>query len=136
METQPKLPKLPKLTRDTGVHAHLELLGLQSLNEASGTFTRRASFEYAPVLRLYRLEVPALFGILQRDGLDRGDPNLLDVELDNLLEDVGPLIWPAPGDGSREHLRKPDRDTLYKVDLVYPRDGSMCVMRIQSFLAV
>jgi hypothetical protein len=61
----------------------------------------RVVFESEPVNRLQRLEISALFGILCRDEgivLNRNDPLLLDEELDKLVLEFGPLIWPKPGE--------------------------------------
>jgi hypothetical protein len=38
------------------------------------------------------------------------------------LQEYGPLIWPQPVDGSREHLREAQAGSLYESDLIYPRD--------------
>ena len=117
-------PELPRLSRDTGVHAQIERLGLQTY-KASETRPTRPIFKYEPVIQFYKLEIPALFGILQRDGLDREDPMLFDEDLDKLLQEYGPRIWPIHGEGSREHLRVAQPNTLYEADLVYPRDSAM-----------
>jgi hypothetical protein len=79
------------------------------------------------VIRLYREGLPSLFGILCRDEgsvLSRDDPTLLNAELDQLLQEYGPLIWPHPSEGSRDHLHAAQIGTLYETDFVYPRDAS------------
>lgn len=108
--------KMSRVSRETGVHAHLKALGLRTQN--TGATLTRPVFASKVVLRLYREEVGALFGILCRDGLDREDPNLFDAELDALLADLGPLIWPKPGEGDRQYLRDDS-------DLEYPRDTAV-----------
>ena len=119
-------PTLPRPTRSTGVHARLEGLGLQTYNnEQSAT---RAIFKYKPVIRLYKLEIPALFGVLCRDEgtvLSREDPMLFDEDLDELLQEYGPLVWPVPNGVNRGHLREAQAGTPYGADLVYPRDAAM-----------
>jgi hypothetical protein len=54
--------------------------------------------------------------------LERTDPNLFGAELSELLEDYGPLIWPVPEQGPRDHLLTPQADSLYPAELIYPRD--------------
>jgi hypothetical protein len=106
-----------------GVRTQLKRLGLRAHN--AETYTTRAVFKHNAVLRLYKLELPCLFGILPRDEgaiLSRQDPQLLDKELEKLLEEFGPLIWPELGEGSREHLLDAQAGTLYESDLIYPRD--------------
>lgn len=108
-----------------GVTEILEALGLKDYG-TSGHRTR-AVFHYEPLLKLYKLEIPSLFGRLLRDEgilLDRADPNLFQVELGELLAEFGPLIWPTPGQASRDHLLKPQKDSRYRSDIVYPRDES------------
>lgn len=90
------------------VHTELERLGLRVYNR-DPTPTRPV-FKHHALLRLDRLEISSLFGILLRDEgsvLSREDPNLFDKELDKVLEEFGPLVWPIPGQGSRDHLRQP-----------------------------
>ncbi|KAF2818982.1 hypothetical protein CC86DRAFT_413360 [Ophiobolus disseminans] len=117
--------KLEIVRGNDGIHAQLERLGLQTYNEAREGVTTRAIFKYQPVIRLYKLEAPSLFGILERDGLDRDGPMLFDEELDVLLQKYGPLIRPRPGEASREYLREAQAGTLYETDLVYPCDTAM-----------
>jgi hypothetical protein len=77
---------------------------------------------------VYQVELPVLFGRLLRDespAFDRNTPNLFEEELDDLLQEYGPQIWPEFGAGSRDHLRKPREGTRYTSDLVYPRDHAM-----------
>jgi hypothetical protein len=107
---------LSRTSRETGVHAHLEALGLRTLN--TSVLLTRPVFASKTVYRLYRKEVGALFGILCRDKLDRDDPDLFDAELETLLADLGPLIWPKPGEGDRQCLRDDS-------DLEYPRDTAV-----------
>lgn len=108
---------------------HVELLGLQSYGTTPKSRKRPCPvFRYKPVIELYKIELPSLFGLLHRNEgpvHDRNDPRLFDKELETLLTIFGPQIWPEIGHGSREHLRKPQEDTLYTSDLVYPRDSAM-----------
>jgi hypothetical protein len=107
---------------------HIESLGIQTFGkerENPNFVVRRIVLNYHPLLKLCRVELPVLFGRLLRDEgtvLDRYNPNLFDDELDSLLAEYGPLIWPDPGTGSRDHLRDPQKGTLYTSDLIYPRD--------------
>jgi hypothetical protein len=110
----------------SSVHKQLAALGLRTYNSAHSH--SRATFKYEPIIRLYKLEIPSLFGILCRDEgsiLQREDPNLFDKELDKLLEEYGPLIWPKPGEGDRDHLLEARMGSPYEQDLVYPRDTVM-----------
>jgi hypothetical protein len=107
---------LPRASRETGVHAHLQSLGLQTLNSA--TQLTRPIFASKAVTRLYRVEIGALFGILSHKKLDRDDPMLFNAELDALLVEYGPLIWPKPGEGDRQCLRDDS-------ELEYPRDSAV-----------
>ena len=92
---------------------------------------RKPVFRYEPVTALHEFELAALLGLLLRNAhnantvIDLHDPTLLDKELDQLLVEYGPLIWPKPGQGSRDHLRKPQEGTRYPADLIYPRDSTM-----------
>lgn len=109
-----------------GVTELHESLGFRDYG-GSGHRTR-AVFHYEPLLRLYKLEVPSLFGRLLRDEgilLDRTDAQLFDAELDELLDEFGPLIWPLPGLGPRDHLLEPNEGSRYTSDLVYPRDKTV-----------
>jgi hypothetical protein len=112
-----------------GVTELHECLGFRDYGESG--HRARAVFRYEPLLRLYKLELPRLFGLLLRDErdetklLDRADPKLFETEMDELLEKYGPLIWPALGEGSREHLLEPKEGTRYTSDLEYPRDSVM-----------
>lgn len=102
-----------------GVTGILESLGLK--DHGTSGYQARAVFHYEPLLKLYKLEIPSLFGRLIRDEgifLDRADPNLFQTEL-------GPLIWPLPGQGPRDHLLKPVAESRYTSDLVYPKDKDM-----------
>jgi hypothetical protein len=123
--------KLPYLNRATGVHAQLESLGLQTYNDTSGGVVTRAIFKFEPVKRLYKIEISALFGILIRDEaiLDREDPKLFDEELEKLLLEYGPVVWPVPGEGSRDHLCTAQMGTLYEADLVHPHDSAILKVR-------
>jgi hypothetical protein len=112
---------------NTGVHALLKALGLRTCNSTGQTQTR-AVFESEPVNRLYKHEISALFGILCRDEgtvLDRNDPLLFDKDLDKLLLEFGPLVWPIPGEGDRKHLHEAQPGTPYDTDLLYPRDAAV-----------
>lgn len=109
-----------------GVTEILETLGLK--DHSTSRQRTRAVFVYEPLLRLYKLEIPSLFGLLLRDEgtfLDRDDPALFQVELEKLLIEFGPRIWPLPGQGPRDHLLKPSESSLYTSDLVYPKDKDM-----------
>lgn len=106
-----------------GVAETLESLGLK--DHGTSGYRARAVFHYEPLLRLYKLEIPSLFGRLMRDQgifLDRADPDLFHTELEELLADLGPLIWPVPGQGPRDHLLMPVEGSRYTSDIVYPRD--------------
>jgi len=118
---------------EIGVAHHIECLGLQTYGRERiepGFVMRKPVFRYEPATAIHELEVPALLGLLLRDAhdantvIDRHDPMLLDKELDQLLVEYGPLIWPEPGQGSRDHLRKPQEGTRYPADLIYPRDNT------------
>jgi hypothetical protein len=101
----------------------LECLGFR--NCGSSKPRAGAVYHYSPLVDLYKYEIPSLFGRLLRDeGLffERTDPDLFEAELCELLEKYGPLIWPVPGQGPRDHLLTPQADTLYHAELVYPRD--------------
>jgi hypothetical protein len=118
--------KPPKHKRDTGVHAQLKALGLRTCN--SEQQPARAVFEAEAVNRLYKHEISALFGILCRDQgtvLDRNDPLLFDKDLDKLLIEFGPLIWPRLGEGDRKHLHEAQAGTTYDTNLSYPRDAAV-----------
>jgi hypothetical protein len=118
-------PKSQRPIRST-IHKHLEGLGLRTYNNEH--HSNRAIFKYKPVIQLYRVELLALVGILCRDEgsvLHREDPELFDDELDKLLEEFGPLIWPKPGEGNRDHLCEAQAGTSYEIDLVYPHDTAM-----------
>lgn len=109
-----------------GVAEILESLGLK--DHGTSGYQARAVFHYEPLLRLYKLEIPSLFGRLIRDEgifLDRADPDLFQTELDELLTELGPLIWPLPGQGPRDHLLKPVAESRYTSDLVYLKDKDM-----------
>ncbi|CAO2648042.1 Nn.00g089640.m01.CDS01 [Neocucurbitaria sp. VM-36] len=114
-----------------GITEYVELLGLQTYGKERrdpGFARRRPVFSYAPVIELHKLELPALLGLLHRNEgitLDRGDKNLFDEELETLLKKFGPLVWPEPGQGNRDHLRMPQEGTLYTSDIVYPRDTAI-----------
>lgn len=124
---------MPRDNRSMRVHEEIERLGLRVYNNNNSVSTNtRPVFKNADVLRLYRLEIPALFGILLRDEgsvLSREDPNLFDKELDKVLEEFGPLVWPVSGgEGSRDHLRVPQENTLYTKELIYPQDTAQYVL--------
>ncbi|KAH3981000.1 hypothetical protein HBH51_050050 [Parastagonospora nodorum] len=116
-----------KSSRGPSVHAELQSLGLRSYNTSA-----RAVFKHEAVNRLYREELPSLFRILVRDQgstLDRDDPALFDKDLDQLLREYGPLIW--PGEGNRDHLLTARVGTPYESDLVYPRDSTVLKSRLR-----
>jgi hypothetical protein len=93
--------------------------------------TRNECETYADLVHqhlVYRVELPVLFGRLLRDEspiLNRDNPLLFEEELDDLLQEYGPQVWPELGAGSRDHLREPQEGTPYTSDLVYPRDHAM-----------
>lgn len=102
----------------------LQTLGFR--DHATSEGRSRAIFHYEPLLELYKREIPSLFGILLRDEgtfVDRTDPELFEAELEELLKRYGPLIWPAPGHGPRDHLLNPQEGSHYTSELVYPRDN-------------
>jgi hypothetical protein len=114
-----------------GVHALLKALGLRTYSGDQA----RAVFKSEAVKRLYKLGISALFGILCRDEgivLDRDDPSLFEEELDKLLLEFGPQIWPQPGEGNRTHLHEARAGTAYNTDLWYPRDATMSVPKLLS----
>ncbi|KAF2111724.1 hypothetical protein BDV96DRAFT_581664 [Lophiotrema nucula] len=126
-----------------GVIDYIEALGLRTYGkelEDPKVLVRRPVFKHEDVLRLYRKEIPALFGQLlrdERDGghtLNRDDPNLFDRELEVLLTELGPRIWPEPGKGDRSHLREPKRDSMYEMELSYPRDKSVLKGYIRNII--
>jgi hypothetical protein len=105
------------------VYAESKSLGLRTYNVE--TYTTRAVCKHNAVLRLYKSELPSLFGILLRNEgtiLSRRDPQLFDKELEGIVQEFGPLISPEVGQGSREHLLDVQAGTLYESDLIYPRD--------------
>lgn len=109
----------------TSVIHYIESLGLQTYGKEKTV--KRPIFKYEPLNKLYKNELPALFGLLLRDDgatLHRKDPNLFENELDGLLREYGPQIWPEPGHGSRAHLREAKQGTRYTIDVVYPRDST------------
>lgn len=117
------LPLIMSRLRITEIH---ESLGFK--NHGNPSHRTRAVFHYEPLLRLYKLEIPSLFGRLMRDeGIlyDRSNPNLFQTELEELLSGLGPLIWPDPGQGPRDHLLEPVEGSRYPSDLIYPRDKDM-----------
>ncbi|KAF1947616.1 hypothetical protein EJ02DRAFT_333514, partial [Clathrospora elynae] len=72
---------------------------------------------------LFNIELADLLGRLLRDEgtvLDAADPELFDHELDDLLQEYGPSIWPELGQGNRDHLCQPRPYIRYASDLVYP----------------
>jgi hypothetical protein len=111
---------------------YVESLGLQTFGrerEDPSHIVRKPIFTYEPVIALYKVELQALSGRFIRDKkqgtlLDRSSTNLFSEELDVLLANYGPLIWPEPGRGSRRHLREPQEGTRYPHDLIYPRDSA------------
>ncbi|EDU51283.1 hypothetical protein PtrSN002B_004993 [Pyrenophora tritici-repentis] len=113
--------------QSTIIH-HIESLGLQTFGKERTDPTaqvRRPVFKHEALVKLYKTELPVLFGLLLRDDgvtLSRKDPNLFDNELDELLLGYGPQVWPKPGHGSREHLREAKEGTRYSFDVEYPRD--------------
>jgi hypothetical protein len=114
------------------VHSALQGLGLRTYN--TEPHITRAVFKHDAVIRLYRDGLQSLFGILCRDerlGLSRDDPNLLNAELDQLLQEYGPLIWPHPSEGCRDHLHIAEIGTKYETDFVYPRDAATYVDRLR-----
>lgn len=109
-----------------GVTEIHESLGFK--NHGNSSYRTRAVFHYEPLLRLYKLEIPSLFGRLMRDEgifVERTDPDLFQTELEEVLTELGPLIWPDLGQGSRDHLLKPIEGTRYTSDLIYPRDKNV-----------
>lgn len=114
------------------VHEQIEALGLRTYGkerEDPNHIPRRVILKYEPVIQLYKEELATLAERLQREQGEQAyyedDPKLFDKELDTLLAEYGPKIWPRPELGSREHLRSPKKNTRYMSDLVYPRDSSM-----------
>ncbi|KAF9697244.1 hypothetical protein EKO04_004786 [Ascochyta lentis] len=113
----------------------LETLGLR--NHSTSGYQARPVFHYEPLLKLYKLEIPSLFGVLLRDEgvfLDRADPNLFDAELEDLLTELGPLIWPLPGQGLRDHLLNPVKGSRYPADLMYPRDSTLLKGHLRNLI--
>jgi hypothetical protein len=112
--------------RGASVHKELERLGIRTDNDE--TSTTRPKFKDAAVSRMYREELCYLFDVFCCDEgsvLTRDDPQLFDTELNSLLEEFGPLVWPVPDGDNRDHLRQPQAESLYKEELVYPRDATM-----------
>ena len=111
--------------RKDSVSEVLECLGFRDY----GPSTPKAHklYHYSQLVDLCKYEIPSLFGRLLRDEglfLERTDTDLFEAELCELFEDYGPLIWPVPGQGPRDHLLTPKADSLYPVELIYPRDKS------------
>ena len=101
---------------------------LRFKDHGSSSHRTRAVFHHEPLLRLYKLEIPSLFGRLVRDEgifLDRTDPGLFQTELEEVLTELGPSIWSDLGRGPRDHLLKPVAGSRYLPDLVYHRDKSV-----------
>jgi hypothetical protein len=91
------LQSCSSLVAKRGVAETLESLGLK--DHGTSGYRARAIFYYEPLLKLYKLETPSLFGRLMRDEgifLDRADLNLFKTELEELLTEFGPMIWPGP----------------------------------------
>ncbi|KAF2176623.1 hypothetical protein K469DRAFT_755566 [Zopfia rhizophila CBS 207.26] len=124
----------------TGVIEYIEALGLRTYGKETVDPTlviRRPVFNHVSVLRLYKIEIPHLFAKLIRDDgktMDREDKNLFDKELDEVLEELGPQIWPEPGSGDRSHLRDAEPGTKYPSDLVYPRDSHVLKRHIRNMI--
>ncbi|KAF2267959.1 hypothetical protein CC78DRAFT_613653 [Lojkania enalia] len=124
----------------SGVIEHVEALGLRTFGkevEDPRIIVKRPVFTNKAVLQLYKTEIPSLFGRLLRDegaSLDREDPSLFNSELDKLLVEFGPQIWPQPGRGDRSHLRKPAKGTLYPSNLVYPRDQAILKKHLRNMI--
>jgi hypothetical protein len=124
------MPQAARQSTRGKVYEYIQRLGLRTYSKEQDDATpiiRHPCFRYKPVSQLYQLELTSLFGRLVRDEglfLDRKDSRLFDKELDDLLQQYGPTIWPAHGEGSRDHLREPQVGTLYPSDLVYPRDSA------------
>ncbi|KAJ8112046.1 hypothetical protein OPT61_g5499 [Boeremia exigua] len=118
-----------------GVFEILETLGFK--HHSTSVTRRRAIFHYEPLLRLYHIEIPSLFGLLLRDEgifLDRADPTLFQIELEQMLTELGPLIWPSHGRGRRDHLLQSTEGSRYTSDLVYPRDKDMLVLHLRNLI--
>lgn len=115
----------------------LECLGFR--DHGSSKPKAQAVYHYKPLFNLYKREIPSLFGRLLRDEgmfLDRADSDLFEVELEGLLQEFGPLIWPGPGQGPRDHLLTPQADSGYTSDLVYPRDNAKYVLRLRILIVL
>lgn len=87
---------------------------------------RRPKFDHPAIKHLYKIEITHLFARLFLDDgktLKRDDPLLFEKELDDLLAEYGPKIWPEIGKGDRSHLRQADEDSYYPADLVYPKNA-------------
>ncbi|KAL5120728.1 hypothetical protein ACEQ8H_001477 [Pleosporales sp. CAS-2024a] len=110
------------------MNASLELASLGLRNYSADPSWARAVFKHPAVIQLYRL-------IRDRGTVfDRKDPNLLDDELDALLRKFGPLIWPHPAEGNRNHLLVAETGTLYEADLIYPLHEAIIKHHIRRIL--
>ncbi|KAF2026177.1 hypothetical protein EK21DRAFT_39146, partial [Setomelanomma holmii] len=117
---------------------HIEALGWRTYNNPDGV-VNRPIFKFEPIIRLYKVELSHLFGILLRDEgavLNREDPMLFDKELEKLLHEYGPLVWPHPENDNRnrQHLRDAQAETLYEQGLMYPRDVTILKDRMRHLI--
>ncbi|KAF2473176.1 uncharacterized protein BDR25DRAFT_341326 [Lindgomyces ingoldianus] len=123
-----------------GVIDYIEALGLRTFGkevEDPTVIVKRPKFNNEYVRRLYKIELLALWGLLLRDEgttLDRDDPDLFDEELDDVLEEYGPRIWPKSASANRSHLRTPHPGSLYPKELVYPRDKKVLKQHLRSII--
>lgn len=119
------------------IYEVLERLGFRDYG--SSKLKAQAVYQYEPLVNLYKFEIPSLFGRLLRDEdifLDRADPELFDPELEELLQEYGPLIWPAPGQGRRDHLLFPQADSGYTSELIYPEHNAQYVIHLHMRAAL
>ncbi|OCL01958.1 hypothetical protein AOQ84DRAFT_369675 [Glonium stellatum] len=122
------------------VHACLEAAGLRTSGKHSASdqetkmVHRKPKFDFKPVSDLYYNKVAYLSHKLSEGGdvYDRLDRFLFDTELEQILKDSGPTIWPESTE--RQHLLVADPSTRYQRDLFYPQDKDVLKERLRDLV--
>lgn len=119
-----------------GVIDCIEALGLRICNlEDGASRVARPRFRHRPSAKLYKVKISGLFHKLDSDNegkYTRSDPLLFDKELDLILAQFGPEIWPDKE--PRPHLRVPDATSRYDRNLYYPQDKEILKVRIREVI--